>query len=376
MFPFFWRKGKKSISLQSLNYTLQSNNRMRRIICFLFLIVLMVGCSKDEVTPEVDTAPEVDTSGAILFTASRPSSYITRNMIENVEALQSAGFGVFAYYTGSYTWNLCDGSGEKGHTSKVVPNFMYNQQVEWSTDHWTYSPVKYWPNNNNPADGSGAIGSESKNYLSFFAYAPYGVSYITGFSANDAAGAPSVNYTWGANNDLLYAAQTDRYKYDNSDDANDNGRIGETVLFNFRHALCKVQFKVRRSNTSHAVSLKSLSVSFNTTATFNLGSATWSSHSGSGSSNVFDASLSPISVTAETEASAHEVGSPIMLIPGALTTYNVTYTVGGSKFTHTAAPFESGLIPSSGASGCQYTIIFTIDGDAIKVDRNGFTEQW
>jgi hypothetical protein len=238
--------------------------------------------------------------------------------------------------------------------------------------------VKYWPNNNNPADGSGAIGSEIKNYLSFFAYAPYKtneVTYITGFSANDVAGAPTINYTWGADNDLLYAVQTDRYKYD-INDANDNGRIGETVLFNFRHALCKVQFKVRRSNSSHTVSLKSLSVSFNTTATFDLGSASWSSYDGSGSSNVFDASLSPISVTAETEEEAHAVGSPIMLIPGALTNFNVSYTVGGSEFTHTDALFESGLIPSSGASGCQYTIIFTIDGDAIKVDRNRFTEQW
>lgn len=331
------------------------------------MIVLMVGCSKDEVTPEVDTAPEVDTSGAILFTASRPSSYITRNMIENVEALQSAGFGVFAYNTGTTAWA----------SASIAPNFMYNQWVTWDSEQeqWTYSPVKYWPNNNNPADGSGATGSESKNYLSFFAYAPYGVSYITDFSANNAAGAPSVNYTWGADNDLLYAAQTDRYKHD-SDDAKDNGRIGETVLFNFRHALCKVQFKVRRSNTSHAVSLKSLSVSFNNTATFNLGSATWSLHSGSGSSNVFDASLSPISVTAVTEEEAHAVGSPIMLIPGALTTYNVSYTVGGSEFTHTDALFKSGLIPTSGASGCQYTMIYTIDGDAIKVDRNRFTEQW
>ena len=174
--------------------------------------------------------------------------------------------------------------------------------------------MKYWPNNNNPADGSGATGSQDKNYLSFFAYAPYKtneVTYITGFSANDVAGAPTINYTWGADNDLLYAVQTDRYKYD-SNDANDNGRIGETVLFNFRHALCKVQFKVRRSNTSHAVSLKSLSVSFNTTATFNLGSATWSSHSGSGS-NDFPASLFPINVTAEKEEEAHAVGSPIML---------------------------------------------------------------
>lgn len=349
---------------------------MIRICYFLFLIVLMAGCSKDEATPEGEiapegnTAPEVDNSGAILFTASRPSSYITRNMIENVTDLQSEGFGVFAYYTGDQNWSTVGAS--------TIPNFMYNQQVRWASEQWTYSPVKYWPNNNNPADDSGATGSEIKNYLSFFAYAPYKtneVTYITGFSANDVAGAPTINYTWGADNDLLYAAQTDRYKYDNSDDANDNGRIGETVLFNFRHALCKVQFKVRRSNTSHAVSLKSLRVSFYNTATFNLGSATWSLHSGS-ESNVFDAGLFPINVTEVTEANAHAVGSPIMLIPGALTTYKVSYTVGGSEFTHTDALFESGLIPTSGASGCQYTIIFTIDGDAIKVDRNRFTEQW
>jgi hypothetical protein len=281
-------------------------------------------------------------------------------VIENVTALQSAGFGVFAYYTGASDWSTAGTS--------TIPNFMYNQQVTWDTNHWTYSPVKYWPNNNNPADDSGATGSESKNYLSFFAYAPFTSSAI--FSGNDVAGAPSVNYTWGADNDLLYAAQTDRYKYDNND-AYDNGRIGETVLFNFRHALCKVQFKVRRSNSSHTISLKSLSVSFNNTATFNLGSATWSSRDGSGS-NVFDASLFPINVTAETEEGAHEVGSPIILIPGSLTSFNVSYTIDGSVF-NTAASFASDLIPSL---GCQYTIIFTIDGDVIKVDRLRFTEQW
>ena len=363
MFPFFWREGKKSISLQSLNYTLQSNNRMRRIICFLFLIVLMVGCSKDEVTPEVDTAPEVDTSGAILFTASRPSSYITRSMIENVEALQSAGFGVFAYYTGDQNWSTAGTS--------TIPNFMYNQQVRWASEQWTYSPVKYWPNNNNPADDSGATGSESKNYLSFFAYAPYDAAFITGLSANNAVGAPTVNYTWGADNDLLYAVQTDRYKYD-INDANDNGRVGDYVPFVFRHALAKVQFKVRRSNNSQNVTLNSLGISFNTTGTFNLGTALWSSLSGSGS-YVFDAGLFPINVTEVLEANAHVVGSTIMLIPGSLTTYNVTYTVGGSNFTHTGALFESGLAPSANH---QYAIIFTIDGDAIKVDIQRFTEQW
>ena len=287
-------------------------------------------------------------------------------MIENVEALQLAGFGVFAYYTGASDWSTAGAS--------TIPNFMYNQRVTWASEQWTYSPVKYWPNNNNRADGSGAIGSEIKNYLSFFAYAPYKtneVTYITGFSANDVAGAPTINYTWGADNDLLYAVQTDRYKYD-INDANDNGRVGDYVPFVFRHALAKVQFKVRRSNNSQNVTLNSLGISFNTTGTFNLGTALWSSLSGSGS-YVFDAGLFPINVTEVLEANAHVVGSTIMLIPGSLTTYNVTYTVGGSNFTHTGALFESGLAPSANH---QYAIIFTIDGDAIKVDIQRFTEQW
>ena len=139
----------------------------------------------------------------------------------------------------------------------------------------------------------------------------------------------------------------------------------------FRHALVKVQFKVRRSNTSHNVSLNSLSISFKTTGTFNLGTALWSSLSGSGS-YVFDAGLFPINVTGEPET-AYVVGSTIMLIPGSLTTYDVTYTVGGSDFSHTGALFESGLIP---AANHQYNVIFTIDGDAIKVDIQRFTEQW
>jgi hypothetical protein len=102
-----------------------------------------------------------------------------------------------------------------------------------------------------------------------------------------------------------------------------------------------------------------------------LGTASWSSLDGSGS-NTYSASL-PIDVEAVSEGSAQVVGSPIMLIPGSLTTFDITYTVGGNKFTHTAAAFAGGLIPSP---GYQYTIIFTIDGDAIKVDTQKYTEQW
>lgn len=334
---------------------------IRKGAVMLFLLAL-TGCSKDEAGND---------SGApvpVRFEAGSPEIFKSRSLIESEPALKGAGFGVFAYYTGATAW------GDVG--SSTTPNFMYNQQVTWSSDHWTYTPVKYWPNDNNPADNTGATGSQTHSYVSFFAYAPYSdmssppSSGVTAISANSATGAPVLTYTWAADADLLYASQTDRYKYD-SNDANDNGRVGDVVPFIFRHALAKVVFKVRRSNNSHSVSLNSLSISYNTTGTFNLGTATWSSLGGSGS-NTYSASL-PINVEATTEALAHTVGSSIMLIPGSLTTYDVTYSVGGSNFTHTDAPFASGLIPSP---GYQYTIIFTIDGDAIKVDTQKYTEQW
>ena len=69
--------------------------------------------------------------------------------------LQAQGFGVFAYYTD-----------DKDYEQQCTPNFMYNQKV--STASWTYSPVKYWPNEyGNKAE------SDETDKLSFFAYAPY-----------------------------------------------------------------------------------------------------------------------------------------------------------------------------------------------------------
>lgn len=71
------------------------------------------------------------------------------------------GFGVFAYYTDNHVYS---------QTS--LPDFMYNQQVVWqaaspSGGTWTYSPIKYWPNE------KGSDGSHETDRLTFFAYAPY-----------------------------------------------------------------------------------------------------------------------------------------------------------------------------------------------------------
>jgi hypothetical protein len=104
--------------------------------------------------------------------------------------LQDVGFGVFGYY--------CDG---KPYSETSIPDFMYNQKVSGAG--WTYTPIKYWPNE----FGDNAI-SDNQDRLTFFAYAPwvdvnpstgrvaaekedYG---IVGLTTNTATGDPYVKY--------------------------------------------------------------------------------------------------------------------------------------------------------------------------------------
>ena len=78
------------------------------------------------------------------------------------------GFGVFAQH-----------SDNAGYSASTGPNFMYNEHITYSASAWTYSPLKYWPNetakdNQDPSgSGDGPATSTGTDKLSFFAYAPY-----------------------------------------------------------------------------------------------------------------------------------------------------------------------------------------------------------
>ena len=138
--------------------------------------------------------------------------------------------------------------------------------------------MKYWPNDNNPADkqSPAATGSQEHSYLSFFAYAPYAPvsTPASGFDVKDvdtnSDGKPdhdgivavSLNsdnaygsylYYRTSNDipfspetsvDLLWATAQNRYKYD-SDDANDDGRVSDKVNLVFKHALSKVGIYIK-----------------------------------------------------------------------------------------------------------------------------------
>jgi len=171
----------------------------------LLAAMMLTGCSE---SVDVGKQPEPANNGGLAVLGETPvgfSAYTTRGVTRsglagliNDEAIQKpaaegGGFGVFAYYTDL-----------KKYDQTYIPNFMYNQKVEYnsSTTMWEYSPVLYWPNEY----GSDAQ-SDDEDKVSFFAYAPYVEATspaagsvenaewgITGFSRNSTAGDPIVKY--------------------------------------------------------------------------------------------------------------------------------------------------------------------------------------
>ena len=173
-------------------------------------------------------------------------------------SLQTAGFGVFAYQTtGNYS-------------ASATPNFMYNTKV--STSSWTYSPIKYWPNQIQAGNtDSQPATAYQADKVSFFAYAPHvaatastGVptgdvtSGITALTSNATAGDPKVTYkvTNDLDNqvDLLWAVSradtwtnvaggdntpTDGLPYLNLQ----KPAIGTAIHFYFKHALAQLKLQ-------------------------------------------------------------------------------------------------------------------------------------
>ena len=243
------------------------------VFCLICLsLVSCVQSAEDEFSPLLsETETPVAFSTAIGSEKhSRASSPDGTAGAMNLTRLESTGFGVFAQYTAGTAW--------MSYTAKnTTPfNFMWNQQVDWDADHWTYSPLKYWPNDNTPADNQGATGSLTHSYLQFFAYAPYvqvadptaglgvkdldddsdGVPDYDGIvdvSVNSGNVADSyIHYRTSQDKpfgvdesiDLLWAAKRDCYKY-GVDDADDYGRVDDLVPLLFKHTLTKLEINVR-----------------------------------------------------------------------------------------------------------------------------------
>ena len=190
------------------------------------------GCSSDEVVN--DYSPE----NAIQFGTYVGRDAESRAHITSIDKLANEGFGVFAYYTEQQTFDT---------KTDATPNFMYNQKVSsnsgteqtvsggkgWSGE-WTYSPLKYWPNN-------------VDDKVSFFAYAPYsdgGASTNFTLATSTSQGAPTLTYKIYADDvenqeDLLWATPIK----DKSKNSTSPVGITDKVNFAFHHALARIGFK-------------------------------------------------------------------------------------------------------------------------------------
>ncbi len=158
------------------------------------------------------------------------------------------------------------------------PDFMYNQAVTWDagTNLWTYSPLRYWPNE----FGQNAE-SEEIDRLTFFAYAPWvrvtpatGIltsdydnstpekstaTGIIGMSRNTSSGAPLIKYAssmdatkcvdlcWGV------AAEDFTSSVDGTNNTVAKGKpyldvikpgVNDKIFFDFKHALAALNVQI------------------------------------------------------------------------------------------------------------------------------------
>lgn len=206
----------------------------RRYFLLVTAALLLVACQQDAVD---QTDGYVPSSEAISFDAATGGTE-TRAVgeINDNAALRAKSFGVFACRTGK----------ESYENATVSSDFMHNQQVTYASSAWTYSPVKYWPNN-------------ADEHISFFAYAPHEATpkddgrCIIDMSKRTDLGDPWINYRlpakpWGDYNtttkeyenpqqiDLLYGVNsaTDKPWFDQT---KANYNVSQKMTFTFRHAL-------------------------------------------------------------------------------------------------------------------------------------------
>ncbi len=178
---------------------------------------VLSACAKIETEKFVNDAISFGVYVPKTITKAGAAGTITADGANSTTSLQTTGFGVFATY-----------SNGGDYAATLGPNFMYNTKVSGAT--WTYSPLKYWPNETID-DNNGATGPAAADKLSFLAYAPYvgkttdgtnafegsTTEGITALTANSATTDPKVTYkvstTPDSAVDLLWAVAPASFSY-------------------------------------------------------------------------------------------------------------------------------------------------------------------
>lgn len=200
---------------------------MKRLCSILLALLLLLGaCSGEESKNGLpqENLP-IGFSGVITMTRGT-GKFATAGELKNV--------GVFAYFTHG-----------KFNENTAIPNFMYNQLVEKQQDEgtWSYSPVKFWPDNS------------TTDKISFFAYAPYVNEVENGYLSfqdeGTASGFPVLGYTVpiAVNNQIDFLAATPVMNQNNGN-----------VIFKLHHTLTKVNVYIKSNDNTEGKSVTSFSI--------------------------------------------------------------------------------------------------------------------
>ena len=196
----------------------------------------LVSCSSDDLnslsgTPSKNEAISFDSylgRSAVSVNGSRGS------MLDK-DALQkpTEGFGVFGNYSST------DGEA-------YGSNLFNNQKVTYSTDKWTYDPIKYW---------------SPQGHIDFLAYAPYVENQeLKENSKLDF----TVSTTIADQKDLLWANAANQTMQNNSG-------TDKKVKFQFAHALSRLGYTVKTSSddASTTITLKKITLAGSSDGTTN-----------------------------------------------------------------------------------------------------------
>lgn len=291
---------------------------MKHLLPAFALGLLLAACGAEDGVPGVPQAGDcpIGFSTTVEETVTRSNDSNTGNLLS---------MGIFAYYTGGNDWTTSD-----------LPNFMYNQPVTrtGSTAPWTYSPLKYWPNN--PADK-----------LSFMAYAPYvkeAANSNPTFSGVTAGGYPSLDYTvLAAENeqtDLLVAVPLMNRSY-----ATDNGKVS----FTMEHALTRVAVFVKSSDNVSGKKLTAFSIqavkkgtmTFRTPTADNAKSLGWTFGTPAEMTAVSPSAAFPFAVPAVKDEKKQLADFFLLPAGGTAHKFSITYTTAGTAGNGQSAPVQT-----------------------------------
>ena len=195
-------------------------------------------------------SPETPVNGQVVDFGTYTEQFQTRSEVKR--AIPDGGsMGVYAYLHDNSNWAAAEAA------NKLTPNFMWNQQVTYHADgnSFVYSPLKYWPNEEN----------DKVSFIAYYPYSaeapgspespayPYNATGLKTLLGNADNGLPSFEFTVKGNaaeqvdlliSDLITDLPHSRAAEDAPGAPFNNLSVYDHVKFVFRHALAKIEFRV------------------------------------------------------------------------------------------------------------------------------------